>query len=84
MYLGSVTPQITLFNASLVLAAGIMLGLVAFISAIYQGIVCAASVDAIGNGHDILGQGLVLGALPEFYAILSLVSAILIKIIKGF
>lgn len=84
LYLGSVTPDITFFNASLVLGVGIMLGVVTLVSAIYQGIVCAASVSAIGSGHDILGPGLVMGAMPEFYAILSLVAAILLKIAKGF
>ena len=79
IYLGFVTPDITLFNASLVLGAGIMLGLAALISAIYQGKVCAASASAIGSGHNTLGPGLVMGAMPEFYAILALVASIILS-----
>lgn len=83
LYLEKVTPDISFFNASLILGVGIMLGLATLISAIYQGKVCAASASAIGSGHDILGPGLVMGAMPEFYAILSLVAAILLKFSKG-
>lgn len=79
IYLSYVTPDITLFNASLVLGAGIMLGVAALISAIYQGKVCAASASAIGSGHNTLVAGLVMGAMPEFYAILALVACIILS-----
>jgi len=79
MYLSYVKPEIELFNASLVLGAGIMLGLAALISAIYQGKVCAASASAIGSGHNTLVAGLVMGAMPEFYAILALVASIILS-----
>lgn len=77
LYMQKVNPDITMYNAALVLGAGIMLGIAALVSAIYQGIVCAASASAIGSGHKTLGPGLVMGALPEFYAILALVASIL-------
>ncbi|HNZ27439.1 MAG TPA: ATPase [Spirochaetota bacterium] len=79
IYSDLVTPDISMFNASLVLGAGLMLGIVALVSAIYQGKICASSASAIGSGHEVLGQGLVFGALPEFYAILALVASILLK-----
>lgn len=79
IYMSKVTPNITLFNASLVFGAGIMLGLAALISAIQQGKVCAASVNAIGSGHNTLGPGLIMGAMPEFYAILALVASIILS-----
>jgi len=82
LYMNIVTPEITMFKASMVLGAGIMLGLAGLISAIYQGIVCAASVNAIGNGHDTLAPGMIMAALPEFYAILALVSSILLLFFK--
>ena len=78
IYSGYVNSDISLYNASLVLGAGIMLGLAALISAIYQGKVCAASASAIGSGHNTLVAGLVMGAMPEFYAILALVASILL------
>jgi len=79
IYSGLLTPEIPLFNACLVLGAGIMLGLAALISAIFQGKVCASSASAIGSGHNVLGPGLIFGAMPEFYAILALVASILLS-----
>ena len=79
LYSSAMKPDMSMFNAGVVLAAGLMLGIACLISAIFQGKICASSASAIGSGHDILGAGLVFGALPEFYAILSLVAAILLQ-----
>lgn len=78
IYVGYVTPEISIFNAAMVLGAGIMLGVAALISAIFQGKVCAASASAIGSGYNTLVPGLIMGAMPEFYAILALVASILL------
>ncbi len=66
-----------------VLGAGIAFGLVALISAIKQGQVCASGISAIGGGHNVFGNTLILAAFPEFYAILALVAAILMKGLLG-
>ena len=79
LYYQKLGTSITIFQAAIYLGAGIMVGVACLISAIYQGIVCASSVSAIGSGHNTLGSGLVMGAMPEFYAILSLVASILIS-----
>lgn len=78
MYQGAVTSETSLFHASLVFGAGLMLGVAGLVSAIYQGKVCAASASAIGSGHNTLGPGIVMAAMPEFYAILAFVASILI------
>lgn len=75
--LQGIGPELTIVQASVVLGAGIMLGLAALLSGIHQGRVCAAGISGIGSGHDVFGNTLILGAFPEFYAILALVSAIL-------
>lgn len=67
------------FQGGVVLAAGLAMGLACFISAIKQGQVCASGISAIGQGHDVFGNTLILAAFPEFYAILSLVAAILMQ-----
>ena len=77
IYSGYVKPDMTVFAGAIVLAAGIALGLSALISAIQQGKVCAAGISAIGSGHNVFGNTMILGAFPEFYAILSLVAAIM-------
>ena len=79
MYSGLVTPSLTLFQGSVVLGAGIAVSLACFISAIYQGIVCANGITAMGQGHNVLANTMILAAFPEFYAILSLVAAILMQ-----
>ncbi len=82
MYHGSLVElgtNLTLFQGAVVLGAGIALGLAALISAIQQGKVVASGIAAIGSGHNVFGNTLILGAFPEFYAILALVAAILMQ-----
>lgn len=79
LYHTSVTPDITLFKGVLIFAAGLMLGITCLVSAINQGKVCANGIDAIGNGHDVFGNTMILAAFPELYAILSLIAVILMK-----
>lgn len=79
LYSGSVKAGMTMAQAAIILGAGILVGLPAFISAIQQGKVCAHGIDAIGAGHDAFGRTMILAAFPEFYAILALVAAILMQ-----
>ncbi len=75
--------NLELWQGAVVLGAGIAVGLVALISAIKQGQVCASGISAIGGGHNVFGNTLILAAFPEFYAILALVAAILMKGLLG-
>ncbi len=79
MYNGSISPQYTVFQGAVVLGAGLALGLSAFLSAVNQGRICASGIAAIGSGHNVSGTTIILGAFPEFYAILALVAAILMQ-----
>lgn len=76
---GAVSESLTLFQGAIIFAAGLALGLAAFISAIQQGKVCASGINAIGSGHDVFGNTMILAVFPEFYAILALVVAILMN-----
>ena len=73
----SLGANITLLQGSVALGAGIALGVSALISAIQQGNVCANGIAAIGSGHNVFGNTMILAVLPEFYAILALVASIL-------
>jgi V/A-type H+-transporting ATPase subunit K len=73
----------TLLQGSVILGAGIGLGLAALISAIQQGNVCANGISAIGSGHNVFGNAIILAVFPEFYAILALVAAILMRGVVG-
>jgi V/A-type H+-transporting ATPase subunit K len=59
-------------------AIGLMVGVVFLISAIRQGQVCANGISGIASGHDVQTNTMIYAALPEFYAILSLVAALML------
>ena len=59
-------------------AIGLMVGVVFLISAIRQGQVCANGIAGIASGHDVQTNTMIYAALPEFYAILSLVAALML------
>lgn len=65
-------------NGAKVFAIGTCVGLVCLLSAVRQGQVCANGVVGISEGHDVFVNTLIYAALPEFYAILGVVGAILI------
>lgn len=68
---------ITGIQAAAVLGSGIALGLVALFSAIRQGQVCANGIAAIGQGHNVFGNTLILAVFPELYAIVALAATFL-------
>ncbi len=65
--------SITMFQASAILCGGIALGLLGLFSAIRQGQTAANGIAAIGNGHSVFANTLILCAFPELYAILGAV-----------
>ncbi|GAB1405784.1 V-type ATP synthase subunit K [Lentimicrobium sp.] len=76
---GFLTPQITLAQAIAIFGAGLMLGFVALLSAIKQGQVCANGIAAIGAGHNVFGNTLILAVFPELYAIIAFAATFLIS-----
>jgi V/A-type H+/Na+-transporting ATPase subunit K len=79
IYSGTINDQFTLAQGAVVLGAGIAIGVAAMISAIFQGRVCASGITAMGSGHNVFGNTMILAAFPEFYAILALVAVILMQ-----
>ena len=73
------TPEITMFQAAAIFGAGLALGLVALLSALRQGQVCANGVAAIGSGYDVFGNTLILAVFPELYAIIAFAATFLIN-----
>ena len=76
---GVLTEAITWVQASAVFGAGLALGLVALLSAIRQGQVCANGIAGIGSGYDVFGSTLILAVFPELYAILAFAATFLIS-----
>ena len=60
-------------------AIGLVVGVVFLIYAIRQGQVCANGIAGIAGGHDVQTNTMIYAALPEFYAILSLVAALMLN-----
>jgi len=75
----SIVPELTLLQGMGVFGAGIILGVVAMVSAIYQGSLAANGIAGIGQGHDVFGKTLVLAVFPELYAIVAFAATFLIK-----
>ena len=65
-------------NGLAVFGIGLSVGLVCMLSAIRQGQVCANGIVGLSQGHDVFTNTLIYAALPEFYAILGLVGALMI------
>ena len=62
----------------IIFGVGLCVGVVCMISAIRQGQVCANGIVGISQGHDVFTNTLIYAALPEFYAILGLVGALMV------
>ena len=65
-------------DGAMLFGVGISVGLVCLMSAIRQGQVCANGIVGIIQGHDVQTNTMIYAALPEFYAILALVAALMI------
>ena len=65
-------------DGAMLFGVGISVGLVCLMSAIRQGQVGANGIVGISQGHDVQTNTMFYAALPEFYAILALVAALMI------
>ena len=65
-------------DGAMLFGVGISVGLVCLMSAIRQGQVCANGIVGISQGHDVQTNTMIYAALPEFYAILALVAALML------
>lgn len=62
-----------------VMAKAIIIMLALPVSAVYQGVVCAAGIKSILEGKNTLANSMVSGAMPETYAVFSLVMTFIMK-----
>lgn len=76
---GVISDQMTMIQGMAIMAAGLMLGFVGLVSAIFQGHVIANGIIGIGAGHDIFGKTMVLAVYPELYAIVAFAATFLIS-----
>jgi len=74
-----VSAHMTLFAGAVIFGAGVGMGVVNLFCGIKMGQVCASGISSMGMGHNAFAQTLLSAALPEFYAILGLVCAIMMR-----
>ncbi len=67
-----ITESMTMQQGAAIFGLGILVGIVNLVASIFQGKVCANGIAAIGNGHDVSTNTLILAAFPELYAILTI------------
>ena len=77
------TPGITVLQAAAILGMGLLVGLVCLLSSVRQGQRCANGIAAIGNGHNVMGNTLILAAFPELYSILTVAAVFLLRSLLG-
>jgi len=57
---------------------GISVGIVELLSSIRVGQVCANGASAMGNGHDVFSNTLILAVFPELYSIIAIAATFLV------
>lgn len=77
------TAGILPMQAAAIFGLGILVGVVCLLSGIRQGQVCANGIAAIGNGHEVMGNTMLLAVFPELYAIITVVVTFLTTTIMG-
>lgn len=79
MFQGLLTEP-TYLQAIAVLAGGLSMGLLGMFSSLRQSQVCANGIVAIGNGHNVFMNTLILSVFPELYAILGIAIVFMINL----
>jgi len=69
--------SMTLYQAAIIFGAGVAVAVGCTITCIYQAKIATNGIVAVGQGHNVFGNTLIMAAYPEFYAILALVASIL-------
>ena len=79
MIKGFLVAEITLLQGVAILWSCVALGVICIFSAVQQGKLCANGITAIGNGHKVFGNTLILAVIPELYPILGLALVFLVS-----
>ena len=78
LIIGNINAALTLEEGLRLFLAGLPIGIVGFVSAMYQGKVAASGVQLISKRPEALGSAITLALMVEMFAILALIVSILI------
>jgi V/A-type H+/Na+-transporting ATPase subunit K len=79
IFLPFLQKDMSLYQGAAIFGAGLTLGIGGFVSAIYQGKVCANVIKSIADGEDAFGKGMILAVFPELYAIIAFAATFLVS-----
>jgi len=74
-----IAASMSMLAAAGILGAGLIMGLVGFLSALQQARVVSNGIESMGSGNDVFGKTLILAVYPELYAIIAFASVFLIS-----
>jgi len=77
LIIGKVDPAMSIMEGLYLLAAGLPVGIVGYISAIWQGKVAASGIQLVSKRPEALGSAITLALMVETFAVLSLIVSIL-------
>jgi len=77
LIIGNINDAMTLQQGLSLFVAGLPMGIVGLVSAIFQGKVAAAGIQMISKRPEALGSAITLALMVEMFAILSLIVSIL-------
>jgi V/A-type H+-transporting ATPase subunit K len=76
---GVIQASMSMLQGAAIFGAGLALGVVGLFSAYKQGGVTSNGIAAIGSGHDVFGNTMILAVFPELYAIIAFAATFLIS-----
>ncbi|MFI3294996.1 MAG: V-type ATP synthase subunit K [Rikenellaceae bacterium] len=76
---GALVPEISMVAGAAIFGVGLACGIVCLFSSLRQGQLSASAISAIGGGHDVFGNSMILVAFPELYAILGLAAVFFVS-----
>jgi len=76
---GFLTEGITMLQSVAILCSGLAVAAVCLFTALKQAEICTTGIIAMGNGHKVFGNTLIIAVFPELYAILGVALVFLVS-----
>jgi V/A-type H+-transporting ATPase subunit K len=80
---GFIKPEMSVFAGAAIFGVGLIMAITGVSSAYMQARVCSTGIAAVGNGHNVTANTMIMGAFPELYAILGFATSFLVMGVLG-
>ncbi|MEN8906879.1 MAG: V-type ATP synthase subunit K [Clostridiales bacterium] len=78
LIIGKVSTDLSFQDGVVLFVAGLPIGIVGFMSGVYQGRVAAAGINMVAKRADGMGRAIILATMVEMFAIIGLIVSLLI------